>query len=118
MPPDDPLGRNGPCLENFLRLKTSGDTAPPCPYGKKCTYGNKCKFYHAERGNAPHKSVTERLKEQSTKQIMEVRTRTHSRDSSPGEQLSRAKSMNLPMQLHRTESDITVFSRAKQPLSR
>jgi len=34
-----------------------------CPYGakKKCTYGNKCKFFHPERVNQPHKSVTERL---------------------------------------------------------
>ena len=51
MPPDDPLGRNGPSLEQFLKKKEK--TAPsspamfgpgavaldqqPCPYGKKCT---------------------------------------------------------------------------------
>nr|XP_031312384.1 probable ribonuclease ZC3H12D isoform X2 [Camelus dromedarius] len=53
MPPDDPLGRWGPTLSNFL----SRTPKPPepswqhCPYGKKCTYGIKCKFYHPER---PH----------------------------------------------------------------
>lgn len=117
MPPDDPLGRNGPSLDNFLRIKAVPcELPPPCPYGKKCTYGNKCKYLHVERGNTPHKSVTERLKEQSTKQIMEVRTRNTSRDSSPGEQLTRTKSMNLPLQ--RTESDMSTFARAKQSVSR
>ncbi|KAI4456733.1 n4bp1-related [Holotrichia oblita] len=42
MPPDDPLGRSGPTLDNFLRTQPKkGDPPPPCPYGKKCTYGNK-----------------------------------------------------------------------------
>ena len=117
MPPDDPLGKNGPSLETFLRLKTStgpntGMETKACPYKEKCTYGNKCKFFHAERGNVPHKSVTERLKEQSSKPIQELRTRNTSRDSSPGEQLTRTRSMNLP--LHRTESDV----KAKQQLAR
>jgi ribonuclease ZC3H12 len=117
MPPDDPLGRNGPSLDNFLRIKAvPSEPRAPCPYGKKCTYGNKCKYLHVERGNTPHKSVTERLKEQSTKLIMEVRTRNTSRDSSPGEQLTRTKSMNLPLQ--RTESDMAAFARPKQPVSR
>ena len=117
MPPDDPLGRNGPTLENFLRKTTllTSELPPACPYGKKCTYGNKCKFYHKERGSVPHKSVTDRLKEQSTRKILEVRTRNTSRDSSPGD-LARTKSMNLVLQ--RTESDTTGFNRPKQSLAR
>lgn len=64
MPPDDPLGRSGPTLDNFLRvLPRRSDPAPPCPYAKKCTYGNKCKFRHPERGTHPQKSVTEKLVE-------------------------------------------------------
>lgn len=69
MPPEDPLGRNGPKLDRFLRkppAKGSAEaTAPPCPYGKKCTYGNKCKYYHPERGNVPQKTISERLAEQT-----------------------------------------------------
>ena len=68
MPPDDPYGRNGPTLDNLLKMSTSfsagagASVQQPCPYGKKCTYGNKCKFYHAERGNVPMKTVTDKLK--------------------------------------------------------
>ncbi|XP_036024512.1 LOW QUALITY PROTEIN: probable ribonuclease ZC3H12D [Onychomys torridus] len=56
MPPDDPLGRRGPTLSNFLSKKPR----PPepswqhCPYGKRCTYGVKCRFYHPER---PHHAL-------------------------------------------------------------
>ena len=48
MPPDDPLGRHGPTLREFLR---KGTPLHPrlCPYGRKCTYGQKCRFYHPER---------------------------------------------------------------------
>uniref|UniRef100_A0A8D3BWB0 C3H1-type domain-containing protein n=1 Tax=Scophthalmus maximus TaxID=52904 RepID=A0A8D3BWB0_SCOMX len=42
MPPDDPLGRHGPSLENFLRKRPVVQRKQPCPYGKKCTYGHKC----------------------------------------------------------------------------
>ncbi|CAL7935691.1 unnamed protein product [Xylocopa violacea] len=70
MPPDDPLGRSGPTLDNFLRaFPKSSDPAPPCPYAKKCTYGNKCKFRHPERGPHPQKSVTEKLVEHVQKHL-------------------------------------------------
>ena len=48
MPPDDPLGRHGPSLEEFLRT-TGEHKLRQCPYGRKCTFGHKCRFYHPER---------------------------------------------------------------------
>ncbi|GMR53795.1 hypothetical protein PMAYCL1PPCAC_23990 [Pristionchus mayeri] len=48
MPPEDPLGRGGPSLDQFL-AKSFTHTNYLCPYGKKCTYGNKCKYLHPER---------------------------------------------------------------------
>lgn len=68
MPPDDPLGRSGPTLDNFLRVRRS-EPPLPCPYAKKCTYGAKCKFQHPERGALPHKTVTERLVEHAQRQL-------------------------------------------------
>ncbi|XP_066533247.1 probable ribonuclease ZC3H12D [Hoplias malabaricus] len=67
MPPDDPLGRNGPTIENFLRKKPIGPDNKQlhCPYGKKCTYGVKCKFYHPERSNQPLVSVADELRAKS-----------------------------------------------------
>ncbi|XP_056664692.1 probable ribonuclease ZC3H12B [Monodelphis domestica] len=64
MPPDDPLGRHGPSLENFLRKKPviPEHKKQPCPYGKKCTYGHKCKYYHPERANQPQRSVADELR--------------------------------------------------------
>ncbi|MEE6472787.1 hypothetical protein FKM82_009724 [Ascaphus truei] len=67
MPPDDPLGRHGPSLDNFLRKKPVIPECKkqPCPYGKKCTYGHKCKYYHPERGNQPQRSVADELRAMS-----------------------------------------------------
>ncbi|XP_078359069.1 uncharacterized protein LOC144643631 [Oculina patagonica] len=48
MPPDDPLGRRGPSLDDFLR-KGSATHPKICPYLKNCTFGNRCKYYHPER---------------------------------------------------------------------
>ncbi|XP_009070170.1 PREDICTED: probable ribonuclease ZC3H12D [Acanthisitta chloris] len=64
MPPDDPLGRHGPTLNNFLRKRPvlSEKKWQPCPYGKKCTYGNKCKFYHPERVHQAQISVADELR--------------------------------------------------------
>ncbi|XP_052830216.1 uncharacterized protein LOC106867128 [Octopus bimaculoides] len=96
MPPDDPLGRHGPSLDNFLRkTPTAPETLPPnCPYGKKCTYGNKCKFYHPERGNMPHKTVTEKLAEQYKQQekVLEAEKNKMQLKSKGKSPLSRSKS--------------------------
>jgi ribonuclease ZC3H12 len=48
MPPDDPLGRYGPILDDFLKINPGHKDAPVCPYGKRCTYKKKCRFYHRE----------------------------------------------------------------------
>jgi len=55
MPPDDPLGRSGPTLDNFLRIQPRK--------------GNKCKFHHPERGTGPHKTVIERLSEHAARHL-------------------------------------------------
>lgn len=85
MPPEDPLGRHGPSLDNFLKhpYAISQESRPPlCPYGsKKCTYGNKCKYYHPERGNIPQKSVTDKLAEQSKLRLQEVRTKQEGKNN-------------------------------------
>ncbi|TDH00062.1 hypothetical protein EPR50_G00183480 [Perca flavescens] len=64
MPPDDPLGRNGPTIDDFLQKKpwTPDNKLQHCPYGKKCTYGVKCKFYHPERANQSQLSVADELR--------------------------------------------------------
>lgn len=48
MVPDDPLGRHGPKLDDFLR-KGTATHRKVCPYLKRCTYGLRCKYYHPER---------------------------------------------------------------------
>ncbi|XP_073349036.1 probable ribonuclease ZC3H12D [Pagrus major] len=67
MPPDDPLGRNGPTIDDFLRKKpwSSDNKQQHCPYGKKCTYGVKCKFYHPERANQSQLSVADELRDRA-----------------------------------------------------
>ncbi|XP_017270775.1 ribonuclease ZC3H12A [Kryptolebias marmoratus] len=67
MPPDDPLGRHGPNLDNFL-IKNPlpmEQKKPLCPYDKKCTYGVKCKFYHPERANQSYLSLADELREKA-----------------------------------------------------
>jgi hypothetical protein len=52
-PVDDPMGKSGPRLDNFLLFKPMPDLkySKACPYQKKCTYGSKCKYLHPERQN-------------------------------------------------------------------
>uniref|UniRef100_A0A182J7N9 Uncharacterized protein n=1 Tax=Anopheles atroparvus TaxID=41427 RepID=A0A182J7N9_ANOAO len=97
MPPDDPLGRSGPTLDNFLRVQPrKGDPPPPCPYGKKCTYGNKCKFYHPERGSLPHKSVTERLSEYAARHL-QARSGHDGLGGGSGRCAVQGKSLSVPL---------------------
>nr|XP_035930902.1 probable ribonuclease ZC3H12D [Halichoerus grypus] len=67
MPPDDPLGRRGPTLSNFLSRKPKAPEPSwqHCPYGKKCTYGIKCKFYHPERPHLAPLAVADELRAQT-----------------------------------------------------
>ncbi|XP_062857175.1 endoribonuclease ZC3H12A-like [Trichomycterus rosablanca] len=104
MPPDDPLGRNGPTIENFLRKRPiiSENKQQHCPYGKKCTYGVKCKFYHPERSNQPQLSVADELRAKSQPCIKtedfpplhEINGHTHHKTlpATPHDELTRALS--------------------------
>lgn len=60
MVPDDPLGRHGPSLDDFLRKGTA--THPKvCPFLKNCTFGLRCRYYHPERDpNRVNRSVGSR----------------------------------------------------------
>ncbi|EYC28077.1 hypothetical protein Y032_0008g321 [Ancylostoma ceylanicum] len=75
MPPEDPLGRYGPRLQQFLSISSTPSTALLCPYARKCTYGSKCKYYHPERPNGVHVSVTDRLmREKNQKRALGMRS--------------------------------------------
>ena len=56
MPPDDPLGRHGPSLDEFLMKEPvlSEPRPPNCPYAK-CTFGAKCRYYHPDRASTCHR---------------------------------------------------------------
>uniref|UniRef100_A0A0K0G188 C3H1-type domain-containing protein n=1 Tax=Strongyloides venezuelensis TaxID=75913 RepID=A0A0K0G188_STRVS len=69
MPPDDPLGKHGPTLDQFLSKNYTPLNGQICPYSKKCTYGNKCKYYHPEKQNESRTSVVDKLLNDSQKQI-------------------------------------------------
>ncbi|XP_055326660.1 endoribonuclease ZC3H12A isoform X2 [Sitodiplosis mosellana] len=107
MPPDDPLGRSGPTLDNFLRMQPKkSDPQPQCPYGKKCTYGNKCKFYHPERGMGPHKSIIERLSEHAARHLS-------ARNSDGNTKTACGKSLSVPL-----SSNTSELNDRRKPLAR
>ncbi|XP_066471664.1 probable ribonuclease ZC3H12D [Tiliqua scincoides] len=85
MPPDDPLGRNGPSLASFLSKKPliPEPKWQLCPYGKKCTYGIKCKYNHPERMNGDHLSVADELRAKTKAFCLSQRTEGELLSSTP-----------------------------------
>ncbi|XP_061839447.1 endoribonuclease ZC3H12A [Nerophis lumbriciformis] len=67
MVPDDPLGRHGPNLKNFLRKFPKTQKTPLCPYGRKCTFGLKCRFQHPERAKQSTLLLANELRENTRK---------------------------------------------------
>uniref|UniRef100_A0A3Q1HN59 C3H1-type domain-containing protein n=1 Tax=Anabas testudineus TaxID=64144 RepID=A0A3Q1HN59_ANATE len=93
MPPDDPLGRHGPNLENFLRRFPKAPKKQPCPYGKKCTYGIKCKFHHPERVKQSNRSFVDELRV-NTKHPSTAQKQSSAWSSPvPGQSLSQVEDM-------------------------
>ncbi|KAK6629949.1 hypothetical protein RUM43_003770 [Polyplax serrata] len=114
MPPDDPLGRSGPTLDNFLKVQhRKSDPAPLCPYGKKCTYGNKCKYHHPERGSMPHKSVSDRLVEHAQKHWQ-----ARGNKESIGMNQLKGKSLSVPLSTTDDQTKQQHGAVRKIPLSR
>ncbi|EGT39075.1 hypothetical protein CAEBREN_15437 [Caenorhabditis brenneri] len=98
MPPDDPSGRHGPRIESFLsKIPVVSSNPLICPYARKCTYGNKCKFYHPERANGQHMSVTERLmkENQQKKSLGAVKSMQYEMFKNKHAALSRTQSLNV-----------------------
>lgn len=113
MPPDDPLGKRGPSLDEFLKFSsTSGSVSTlfqqPCPYEKKCTYGNKCKYLHPEKNASFGNPST--LNHKSVADILGVHT------SSTGEGASNCKptksalklQQSLPVNFHSNGGNTSV----------
>ncbi|XP_044028866.1 ribonuclease ZC3H12A isoform X2 [Siniperca chuatsi] len=99
MPPDDPLGRNGPTLENFLRRVPKTQKKQPCPYGKKCTYGIKCKFHHPERAKQSNRSVADELRENAKHPSTSLTQSSAFSSPVPGQSLSLVEDMGRKLTL-------------------
>uniref|UniRef100_A0A665W6H2 Zinc finger CCCH-type containing 12A n=1 Tax=Echeneis naucrates TaxID=173247 RepID=A0A665W6H2_ECHNA len=104
MPPDDPLGRHGPTLENFLRRFPKTPKKQQCPYGKKCTYGIKCKFHHPERAKQPNRSVADELREKAKHPPTAQRQPSACSSPQPGQSLLLVKYMAEKLTLGRDSS--------------
>ncbi|KAM3827518.1 putative ribonuclease ZC3H12B [Vipera latastei] len=122
MPPDDPLGRHGPSLENFLRKKPviPEHKKQPCPYGKKCTYGHKCKYYHPERTNQPLRSVADELR--ISAKLSAVKTMSEGALAKCGSGPALCKGGETPSEVKRNppkrQSDPSIRSVAMEPEDR
>ncbi|XP_019738798.1 endoribonuclease ZC3H12A isoform X2 [Hippocampus comes] len=93
MVPDDPLGRDGPNLENFLRWSPKTQKKPPCPYGKKCTYGLRCKYLHPGRVKQSNCLLADELREKA--KVPSVRSPVPSQSLSLVEDVARTLTLGL-----------------------
>ncbi|XP_029588617.1 ribonuclease ZC3H12A [Salmo trutta] len=98
MPPDDPLGRHGPTLENFLLKVPRLPRKQPCPYGRKCTYGMKCKFYHPERANQSRCSLADELRKKAKLSLSEHKHPTSGAGPAYGLSLEERTAQKLPLE--------------------
>ncbi|KAF6719946.1 Ribonuclease ZC3H12A [Oryzias melastigma] len=111
MPPDDPLGRHGPNLENFLRKFPKTRKKQPCPYGKKCTYGVKCKFQHPERAKQSNRTVADELRD-SAKPSSSSQNPGHY-GSAPGLSSTLEEDITLKLSLGNENSSVKKSSQPK-----
>ncbi|XP_037330488.2 ribonuclease ZC3H12A [Pungitius pungitius] len=106
MPPDDPLGRHGPTLENFLRRFPKTAKKQPCPYGKKCTYGIKCKFSHPERAKQSNRLVADELRENAKHPSTAQKQSSRGSSPVPGQSLSQLEDMAKKLTLGHESSSL------------
>ncbi|KAF7702468.1 ribonuclease ZC3H12A [Silurus meridionalis] len=124
MLPDDPLGRHGPTLENFLRKTPRATKKLPCPYGKKCTYGIKCKFSHPERGKQSQRSLADELREKAKMPSFPQKSLFAGSNPSHGASLEEVMEQKLtlnqsvPVKKTHTSENMVVVKNTPQPTSR
>uniref|UniRef100_A0A8C7ZUT7 Zinc finger CCCH-type containing 12A n=1 Tax=Oryzias sinensis TaxID=183150 RepID=A0A8C7ZUT7_9TELE len=113
MPPDDPLGRHGPNLENFLRKFPKTKKKQPCPYGKKCTYGVKCKFHHSERAKHSNRTVADELRDSARPSSSSQNPVSGHYGSAPGPSFTLEEDMALKLSLGNENRSLKKSSQSK-----
>ncbi|XP_036432745.1 endoribonuclease ZC3H12A [Colossoma macropomum] len=120
MPPDDPLGRHGPTLDNFLRKTPRAPKRLPCPYGKKCTYGIKCKFSHPERAKQSQRSLADELREKAKMSTSPQRPTSAGHGASLEEVMEQKLTLDLkgPLKKAHTSENVPVLKSGPQSSQR
>uniref|UniRef100_A0A3B5BCF3 Ribonuclease ZC3H12A-like n=1 Tax=Stegastes partitus TaxID=144197 RepID=A0A3B5BCF3_9TELE len=116
MPPDDPLGRYGPTLENFLRKFPKTQKKQQCPYGKKCTYGIKCKFHHPERAKQSNRSVADELRENAKNPCAAQKAGPARCSPDPGQSLLLVEDMAKKLTLGHESASLKKDHKNKHPV--